>query len=384
MQPLEPTGIRLNLAPGPSCLLPWMPQAAAQFLESGLGGLHHRSPELSALVARLEERLQACLELPADYRISFVSSASYAMELAARNLLRDSCCALTAGAFGERFARVAELTGRKVQRWCLAPGSSAPDPPAGEEWRTAEAWLLCHNETSTGTALPLESWPEAQEGSPLRLVDCVSSAGAQRLPWSRGDLWFFSVQKAFGCPPGLAVLLAGPRALARAAELEAEGRDTGAWFSFARLVDNASRHQSPCTPNSLGLHLLSESAAWLAERGAAEVESGVRALRDRCLAWLQTHPVLEAAVMDPAARSLTVTALRRRDGGGLTDLQQALRAQGVVVGGGYGDWRAGSLRLAHFPVHTPEMLEQVCAAVDGILAREQRKRGPSRFFGRMP
>ncbi|MFA7331117.1 MAG: aminotransferase class V-fold PLP-dependent enzyme [Candidatus Delongbacteria bacterium] len=367
MTPPEDPGIRFNLAPGPSRLLPLMPRAAANFLESGLGGLHHRSPELGALTGRLVERLRACLELPADFQVWFVSSASYAMELCVRNLVRDSCSALVAGAFGGRFAQVAELTGRRVCVSRSAPGTAPTAPPEDPAWRSGEAWLLCHNETATGTALPLERWPAPRPGDPLRLVDCVSSAGAQRLPWQQGDLWFFSVQKAFGCPPGLAVILAGPRAVARARELEAEGRDTGAWFSFARLADNAARRQSPCTPNSLGLHLLSEAAAWLTERGPAAVEAHVRDLRAACLDWLESHPALVAAVTDPAARSLTVTALRRRDGGELTTLQQALRAQGIVVGGGYGDWRGTSLRLAHFPVHEREELATVCAAIDRIV-----------------
>ena len=375
----ERPAVRLNLAPGPSQLLDGMAEAAARYLASGEAGLNHRSPEFTERMELLERRLRDALALPADFSLYFVSSATYAMELGVRNLVRRRTAALRLGAFSERFASVAALTGRQVETFSLEPGTSLPswleahpgrttrDFFAAPAWQEAEAWLLCHNETATGTALPLELLPPPDDDAPLRLVDCVSSAGAQRLPWERADLWFFSVQKAFGCPPGLAVILAGPRARVRAAELEAEGRDTGAWFSFARLEDNARRHQSPCTPNSLGLVLLLEAAARLGSEGLERVETRVRALRDACQAWLAAHPLLMPAVPCAADRSLTVTALRRRDGAPLGGLVRRLRARGVVVGGGYGDWREGSLRLAHFPAHVPEDLRQVQDEIDDLL-----------------
>lgn len=382
MERAEIAPIRLNLAPGPSQLLPGLPEAAARFLASGMAGLNHRSPEFSALMTGLERRLRGYLHLPEDLSLWFVSSASYAMELCARNLVRRRATALRLGAFSERFATVAALAGRQVETVALEPGTSLPswmernkgataaDFFAAPAWRGAEAWLLCHNETATGTALPLELLPPLDDQSPLRLVDCVSSAGAQALPWDRADIWFLSVQKAFGCPPGLAAILAGPRARARAAELEAECRDTGAWFSFARLEENSRRHQSPCTPNSLGLALLDEAAARLGAEGLERVEARVRALRDACQTWLAAHPLLEAAVPHPADRSLTVTTLRRRDGGPLDPLARRLRARGVVVGGGYGDWRGTSLRLAHFPAHAPRDLEAALAEIDHLLLDE--------------
>lgn len=373
----EPPAIRVNLAPGPSQVLPGLAEAAQDFLARGLAGLNHRSPEFTGLMERLDAGLHAYLGLPADYRLYFVSSATWAMELALRNLVRHRVSALAAGAFGERFAQVAALLGRDCavtrlktgwgwEGWRRATGRAPADLWESPEWGGAEAWLLCHNETAAGTVLALEALPPATDASPLRLVDCVSSAGAQRLPWERADLWLFGVQKAFGCPPGLAVMAAGPRARTRAAALQAEGRDTGAWFSFARLEDNARRHQTPVTPNTLGLALLEAAVAWLRREGLAAHEGRCRARRDSCLAWLESHPVLCPAVAEGADRSLTVTALARRDGGPLT-AAAALRARGVVVGGGYGEWRGTTLRLSHFPAHTEAMQAEALAAIDACL-----------------
>jgi phosphoserine aminotransferase len=86
------------------------------------------------------------------------------------------------------------------------------------------------------------------------------------------------------------------------------------------------------------------------------------------MAWLDDHPVLEASVTSPEDRSLTVSALRRKDGAPLAAVQQALRQRGLVVGGGYGEWKGTGLRLAHFPAHDPADLDLVLTALDETLA----------------
>lgn len=371
--------LRLNLAPGPTSLLPGMPDIAQDFLARGWGGLNHRSAEISALTETLVGKLRTYLDLPANWRLYFVSSGSYAMEVVLRNTAFRRCTALSAGAFGQRFATVARRAGRHVDEWQLPAGRSLPSWVAAEgpealaaqlnsaAWQWAEAWLLCHNETSTGTALPLAMLPPLEETSPLRLVDCVSSAGAQALPWGQLDVAFFGVQKAFGCPPGLAVLAVGPRALAKSRYLEQAGRDTGGWFSFARLEENSQRHQAPSTPNTLGLALLHHAVDALSQQGLAHWEGHCLALRQRCMQWLDGHALLMPAVPHDADRSLTVSALMRRDGASLLPVQHQLRQRGIIVGGGYGEWKERSLRLAHFPAISMDALEECLGALDHAL-----------------
>jgi len=380
--PTELPPIRHNLAPGPSSLLPGLPEAARHFLASGQGGLNHRSAEFSALVRETEEALRRYLALPSSWRVYFVSSGTYAMELVLRNTCVRRCASLSAGAFGQRFATVARNIGRHVDEWQLPTGTSLPSWLADHgtdalaarlnsaAWQWSEAWLLCHNETAAGTALPLELLPPLEEGAPLRLVDGVSSIGAQCLPWQQADVCFFGVQKAFGCPPGLAVLLVGPRALAQGLALDARGRDTGAWFSFQRLEDNSRRHQASCTPNTLGMALLRHALRHLEAEGLTHWESHCRDLRDRTLSWLEAHPVVEPAVPRAEDRSLTVTAMVRRDGAPLLETQQALRRRGILIGGGYGEWKERSLRLAHFPAHTSAQLDEVLMCLDEVLTEK--------------
>lgn len=365
---------RCNFAPGPSELLPGVAEAAAEAFARGLPGWNHRSPEFTALMRSLDGDLRRLLALPADWSLWFVSSASYGMELALRNLVRERAWAVDYGAFSRRFAEIARAVGRRTVVEKLPEGEglwSRSEKPG--RWLAeradpdAEAWLLCHNETSTGAALPLEELPPVAEGDPLRLVDAVSIGGAVDLPLDRGDLWLIGAQKAFGCPPGLALLLVSPRARQRAAELAAEGRDTGAWFSFERLEDNGRRFQAPCTPNTLGLAMLAAAAAHLAGRTMEAIERGTRAKSRRLQDWLDAHPLLRSRVECRADRSPTVAAFGFRDGRPVAELRGALARRGLVVGGGYGAGKESTLRVATFPAHDEARLEELIAAVDRIL-----------------
>lgn len=367
---------RCSFAPGPSQPAPGLAEAAARAFADGLPAWNHRSPEFTALMRRLDGDLRRLLSLPEAWSLWFVSSASYGMELALRNLVRERAWGLDYGAFSRRFAEIGGLLGRHVSCAWLPEGEGLlgrTDDPAG--WLReradpdAEAWLLCHNETATGAALPLERLAPVAAGDPLRLVDAVSIGGAVALPLDVADLWLIGAQKAFGCPPGLALLLASPRARERAAELAAEGRDTGAWFSFERLEANGRRFQAPCTPNTLGLALLAESAAWLAGRGMPEIEAETRAKSARLQGWLEAHPALEPLVSVAADRSPTVTALRFRDGRPTARLRASLAAEGLVVGGGYGPLKDSTLRVATFPAHRPEAVEELLATLDRLRIR---------------
>jgi phosphoserine aminotransferase len=47
----------------------------------------------------------------------------------------------------------------------------------------------------------------------LIAVDATSSMAGVELDWQSADIWFASVQKCFGLPAGMAVMVCSPRAL---------------------------------------------------------------------------------------------------------------------------------------------------------------------------
>ena len=73
----------------------------------------------------------------------------------------------------------------------------------------------------------------------LVALDCVSALPYADIPVDKVDAVYFSVQKGFGMPAGLGVLILSPAAVAKAATIEEAGISTGSYHSFASWAKKA-------------------------------------------------------------------------------------------------------------------------------------------------
>ena len=144
----------------------------------------------------------------------YVSSgaATGMMESAIRCGTRRRVLSLVAGAFGERFARIAEACGRSVTRLVAPPGEvvSADALSDALEHGEYDAVTAVHVETSTGAIADVASYGRALAGhdDTLLLVDAVSSVGglAVEMDSDRMDIVLSASQKALALPPGLSFI----------------------------------------------------------------------------------------------------------------------------------------------------------------------------------
>ena len=108
-------------------------------------------------------------------------AATGMMESAIRCGARERVLSLVAGAFGERFARIAEACGRRVTRLVAEPGDVVSAEALGDALEHGEydAVTAVHVETSTGAMADIASYGRAVAAHEdvLLLVDAVSSVG---------------------------------------------------------------------------------------------------------------------------------------------------------------------------------------------------------------
>jgi phosphoserine aminotransferase len=195
-------------------------------------------------------------------------------------------------------------------------------------------------ETSRGVALPdisklREAFPEA-----LIAVDATSSLGGLQFPWECADVWFASVQKCLGLPPGLALLLLLPPAVERF-----QGLPRNRYNSLSYLIARGMEHEPPFTPNLLAIYLVAKS---LAQRPPLSETDKI--LKNRAA---QLYRALEEkgykSPVSPEYRAHTVLSFswdneeegRRR--------RTALEKQGLYIGWGHGPEREHLFRIANFP-----------------------------------
>jgi alanine-glyoxylate transaminase / serine-glyoxylate transaminase / serine-pyruvate transaminase len=150
-------------------------------------------------------------------------SGTLAMDMAIANLVSDGDAALCidTGYFSARMADVLTRWGARVH----SIGGKLGDAPSNDEIAAAmkahkpRIVTVTHVDTSTGVRTDIESIARiAREHEALVVVDGVCSVGGEVLRQEQWgvDLALTASQKALGTPPGLAVMVASPRAMAKA------------------------------------------------------------------------------------------------------------------------------------------------------------------------
>src|SRR5262249_10886213 len=124
----------------------------------------------------------------------------------------DTVISLPVGAFGERFAEIAERFYLEVRR-LPSPWGQAANLEELERTLEAMPWtkgvLITHNETSTGVQNDVEAATRIpNKAGAAVLVASISALGAVDLPIDRWgvDVAITASQKAWQAPPGLTML----------------------------------------------------------------------------------------------------------------------------------------------------------------------------------
>lgn len=341
----------ISFLPGPSEITEKTLANLQEIARSGLLSESHRSPVFKQICMSAVQGIQRNMRIPGDYRVVFTSSATAAMSVCLRSLVRRCSHHFVHGAFGARFHSMALRLG-------LTARVTDGDPAQALDWQSAELspgcelMALTHNETSMGSM-----WPHAEMAhlrarypDPLLVIDVTSSFGAMTMDWSMADLWFCSVQKCLGLPAGLGILVVGPRALAVAGhllELDLPHRP-GPQESLSEMSQRMEEGQTFETPNVLAIALLArQMEVWDLDR----IEE---AIREKASMLDRLAPGAVPYMEDPAWQSLTVQNLRCSDP---ERLRERAAAKGFLIGKGYGTQARSCVRIANFPATTCHQYE---------------------------
>jgi phosphoserine aminotransferase len=358
-------GGRIYFTPGPTQLHSAVAPAIWQALEEGVASLSHRSPEFQRIFERTMQSVRALLNIPSSHALFFLASGTECMERVIQNCVEKRSLHLVNGAFSGRFFEIAVGLGKSAIKEEVTWGEGFD---IGALTIPEETELLCitQNETSSGVTTDLSGLAELRKRYPdvLVAVDMVSAAPCLAVDFEAVDCAFFSVQKGFGMPAGLAVLSASLRAIARSRSLQESGVAVGTYHSFASLVAQAEKHQTPETPNVLAIHLLGKVCGALTEQGIATIREETERKAEFLYDALEEHRQLSPFVADSARRSPTVIVGEVR--GGSRPIIERLAAQGIVVGAGYGMYKERQLRIANFPAHTVDQVRNLVKTVGSL------------------
>ena len=341
----------LSFYPGPSKVYPQALDFIQEAFDQGIVSINHRSARFEKLLKETMEVMTASWEIPADYTIYFVSSATEAWEIVAQSLVSKKSAHFYNGAFGKKWGQYASQIHPDSQlisvglHETLSENTSkiAPD---------VDTVCLVQSETSNGTGQQINRSDFPNDV--LIAVDATSSMGGICLPWKEADVWFASVQKCLGIPAGLGIMICSPNALARAHTLNHRTH----YNDILLMEDNRKSFQTHYTPNVLSIYLMCRLTQTLPSLREIEQET-FRKLAIWENYWTSQQAWdLRFLIPEKTLRLPTVLALT----GPSTEIdriQSTCLQQGIELGKGYGEWKMNTVRIANFPSHTEADIHQL-------------------------
>ncbi|MEM8901289.1 MAG: aminotransferase class V-fold PLP-dependent enzyme, partial [Bacteroidota bacterium] len=210
--------------PGPAHLYPTVSAHISQALADQIPSFSHRSQKFMDIHKLAVEGLKELLSVPADYSVFFLSSATEIWERLPQNCVQKASFHYVNGSFSNRYFQMVSKLGLSALKHEADWGEGFVFDP---EEIPAEAEMInfTHNETSTGVMVPMQALEAYRKRHPSALItlDMVSSAPYGQPDWEVVDAAYFSVQKCFGLPAGLGVLILNPGCLQKAEEKQASG-----------------------------------------------------------------------------------------------------------------------------------------------------------------
>ncbi len=354
---------QIFFTPGPSQLYPTVKKHIVTGLEDNIGSISHRSKAFEEVFRTASKSLRTLLNIPKTHRIFFISSALEAMERIIENCVAKHSFHYVNGAFSKKWYEFAGQLGKKPEKKEVVFGQGFSFE---NERIPKNTELICitHNETSAGVVLnPKDIYGLKKQYPNIPIaMDIVSSAPYADIDFQYIDMVFFSVQKGFGLPAGLGVLIVNDEALEKAKFLQSQGALIGSYHGFPTLQKMAEKFQTPETPNTLALYLLGKVTQDFLKKGIENIRKETDKKAEMLYDFFDAHGQFQPFIKDEKFRSSTTIEIDVQ--GQSDEIVKHLSKKGIIVGKGYGEFKERHIRIANFPGHgirEVERLIKICA-----------------------
>lgn len=300
-------------------------------------------------------------------------TGTLSMEMAIANTMKagDNVLIVSHGFFGNRFIEICERRGINVDVMDAEWGQIVP--VADIEKKLSEkqynAITVTHVDTSTGVAAPVAEIGEMMKKFPetLYIVDgvCATAGEPEKVSEMNIDILLTGSQKAFGVCPGLAILWANEKALARRKSL---GSIPDYYIDFEKwipVMEDPSKYFA--TPAVNLIWALKESVNLIKTEG---IEN--RYERHKKFARA-TQAALEALgftlLADKDYRAVTLSNALYMDGLNDAEFRKILAEEGAIVAGGLGPYAGKMFRFGHMGNIDEHYLVGVLGAIERTLIR---------------
>lgn len=336
----------LTFAPGPSKVYDSLPKYMQDAYNEGVLNANHRSAAFMNLYQETENLIKEKLHVPEGYKLFFTSSATENWEIINQSIVQAASYHIFSGSFGKKWFDYAKHITPKSAALKLDPEQEI-DVEGLDISADFDMIAITQNETSNATQVKNELIAAIANKYPEKMiaVDTTSSMAGIELDFTLADIWYASVQKCFGLPAGLGILLLSPKAIGKVKEKGESGR----YNSLVFMLENAENFQTHYTPNVFGIYLL-----YRVLKDMPEIQHVDKLIKDRMRtleATIAQSPKLSMLIQNEHTRSSTVMGISGKQEF-IAEVKKAAEKEGMQMGGGYGALKPTSFRIANFPAIT--------------------------------
>ena len=293
-------------------------------------------------------------------------TGTLAMEMAISNVTKrgDNILIVSNGFFGDRFIEICERKGLNVDvlssEWGKTASAADIDKKLSE--KNYAAMTVSHVDTATGVVAPIAEIGEVMKKYPdtIYIVDGVAATAGEyeQVDGMNIDILFTGSQKAFGVCPGLFLLWASKKALARR---EALGTIPEYYVDFAKwipIMQDPSKYFA--TPAVNLVWAMQESVRLVKKEG----------LKARYERHLKNARAVQAALeamgfgilADKDHRAVTLSNVLYPEGINDAEFRKIIQEEGIIVAGGLAAYAGKMFRIGHMGnIDTGDMVAALSA-----------------------
>jgi alanine-glyoxylate transaminase/serine-glyoxylate transaminase/serine-pyruvate transaminase len=343
-------GKKLLMIPGPI-------EFDAQVLDAmGRATASHVAPEFIAAFGEALQQMRKVWLCPDGQPFIIAGSGTLAMDMAVVNLVEpgDRTLVINTGYFSDRMAAILKRYGCTVDE-VTAPIGSRPDAEEVKAVLSKQSYKLVaftHVDTSTGVLADARNYTlAAREAGALVVLDGVCSVAAEELrqqEWGV-DVAFTASQKAVGVPPGLALLMASPAAIAAFQTRKTPVSNYYADWSNWLPVMEAYETGRPAYFGTPAVNLVEALRVSLSQIQAEGIERRVQRHRKMSLAVKQAVSALglKQVPETEAMAAHTMTAPYYPEGVDAAMLGSVKQGGAIFAGGLYPEIKTRYFRIGH-------------------------------------
>lgn len=345
--------------PGPAELYPTVEQHYRDAFSMQLGSISHRSAQFRKIYQHTVEQLRILLNIPQTSGIFFTGSATEIWERIIMNTVEHESYHLVNGSFSKKFYDFSAELGKFAHKM---------EKPFGQGFDYQEitvpqySELICctANETSSGVQMRSQDIQKLKRSNRDKIVavDMVSTAPYPDIDLELIDTAFFSVQKSFGMPAGLGVWIDNGKCLEKSLKVKANEGITGTYHNLPSLWKNFEKFETPETPNVMAIYVLGKVAEDMNEIGIEKIRKQTDKKAELLYTFLEKSPDFQPFVQNKNHQSQTVVVADVLNKPASEVIEFAKKSN-LVIGAGYGDFKASQIRIANFPAVNIGQVEEL-------------------------